>query len=578
MENERGLDNENIPPHGEEANMEKIQEETHVETFKEEFIQDLSSIIEGEIVEGKVVAVSTESVFVDVGYKSEGEIPLNDFTEKPKKGDVIHVMIVKKESRDGRLILSKKKADEVVQWDQIVQSFKQEVPVKGTVIEKTKGGFTVDLYGYKAFLPLSQISTRRTEEPEKYVGNTLLCKIERLNGKNNIVLSHKKYLEEERERNILDFFNSKKDGDVIEGIVKDILGYGAFIDLGSIDGLLHVNDMSWGRVSDPKKYLKKGEKLELKILSIDRESRKISLGLKQLVPDPWGSFEERYQSGGKYTGRVTKLTNFGAFIELEEGIEGLLHVSELSWTRRINHPKEILKTGDIVEIMILDYNLNKRTVSLGLKQVLPNPWDSIDTKYPVGSQIEVKVSKVIKSGVFVELEEGIEGYLRVNDISWTKQIKNPANNFKKGDTLEAVVLEIDRENHKIQLGMKQLTENPWTNLKLKYPKGSIITGKISSVTEFGVFVKLDNEIEGLIHVSQLSSDKIANPGPQFKVGQNIRAIIIEIDEQKKKVSLSVKELLNKLEEKEIQKYIEDDTEKTASVTLGDLIDLTKIGK
>jgi len=578
MENERGLDNEKIPSSGEEIVKEIVNDETPAETFKEEFIQDLSSIVEGEIVEGTVVAVSDDSVFVDIGYKSEGEIPLNDFTKKPKKGDEIKVMIVKKESRDGRLILSKRKADEVVKWDQIVASYKEEHPVKAKIVEKIKGGYTVNLDGYKAFLPLSQAPLKRTEDPQKYVGKFLECKIDKINGKNNIVLSHRKYIEEEREKNIIEFFDTKLEGDTVEGVVKDIVGYGAFIDLGCIDGLLHVNDISWGRVTDPKKQLKKGEKLQLKILSLDRENRKISLGLKQMYPDPWDSFEERYVKGGKYTGRVTKLTNFGAFIELEKGIEGLLHVSELSWTRRINHPKEILKLGDIAEIMVLDYNLSKRTASLGLKQVLPNPWDDVESQYPIGTRVDAKVSRMTKSGIIVEMEEGIEGFLNVADISWTKQVKNPSSSYKKGDTIEAIVLEIDRENQRVQLGMKQLTENPWTSLKLKYPKGSIINGTISSITDFGVFVKLDEEIEGLIHISQLAAGKIEDPGKQFKVGEQIKAVVISIDEDKKKVSLSVKELLTRLEEKEIQKYIEDDTKKTGSVALGELIDLSKIGK
>lgn len=572
MENERGLDKEQIPPVV-EKDMEKP-----VEAFKEEFIQDLSSIVEGEIVEGSVIAVSDESVFVDVGYKSEGEIPVNDFSEIPKKDDVIKVMIIKKESRDGCLILSKKKADEIIKWDQIVSSYKEGLPVPCTVVEKIKGGYSVDVDGYKGFLPLSQVSIRRSEDPQKYVGKTLMCRIETLNGKNNIVLSNRKYVEEQKERDVTEFFETKKEGDTVEGVVKDIVAYGAFIDIGCMDGLLHANDISWGRVQDPKKFLKKDEKLTLQILSLDSENRKISLGLKQLVPDPWGSFEKKYEMGGKYRGRVTKLTNFGAFIELEEGIEGLLHVSELSWTRRINHPKEILKAGDIVEVMILDFNLEKRTVSLGLKQVLPNPWDEVESSYPIGSKVSATVSGVSKTGIYVEMEEGIEGFLPAADISWTKQIKNLSGSFKKGDSLEAVVLDVDRENQKIRLGMKQLTDNPWKSLKSRYPKGSIITGTISSVTDFGVFVKLEEEIEGLIHISQLSVEKVGEPKKQFSVGEQIKAVVIDIDETKRKVSLSVKELLSRLEEKEIQKYIEDDTEKTASVALGDLIDLSKIGK
>ena len=548
------------------------------ETFKEEFIKDLSSFIEGEIVEGLVVAVTTDSVLVDIGYKSEGDILLSEFTEKPQKGDKIKVMIVKKESKDGRLILSKQKADEIVKWDNIKNSYKGELPVEGTIVETIKSGFTVNIESFKAFLPLSQLSMRKIDNPQSFIGKALLFKIDKMDGKSNIVLSHKKYLEELKEKKIEEFFSTRKEGDVVEGVVKDIVSYGAFIDLGSIDGLMHVNDISWGRVFDLKKYLKKGENLNLKILSLDAFNRKVSLGLKQLAPDPWESFESKYEKGKKYKGTVTKITTFGGFIELEEGVEGLLHISELSWTKRINHPKEILKVGDMVEIMILDYDLMKKTVSLGLKQVLPNPWDTIDSRYTVGSRIIANITKITKSGIFIELEEGIEGFLHIDDISWAKQIKNLSDNFKKGESIEVVVLLIDKENKRIQIGRKQLSENPWASLKSKYPKGSVINGTITSITEFGVFVKVDEDIEGLIHISQLSNEKIEDPNTHFKVGDEIKAAVIDIDKDKKKVSLSVKELLNRLEEKEIQKYVEDDVKKTASVTLGDIIDLTKIGK
>ena len=574
MDNQRGSENEKIPP----LRVEVVQNETQDEAFKEEFIKDLTTIVEGEIIEGSVIAVTADSVFIDIGYKSEGEIPLSDFTKKPKKGDSVRVMVLNKENREGRLVLSKKKADEIFKWDNLVKSYKEGFPVEGKIIETIKGGFTVDVDGYKAFLPFSQIFIKKTDNPSGFIDKIFSFKIDRLNGKSNIILSHRKFLEEQREKSIEEFFNLKKEGDIVEGIVKDIVNYGAFIDLGSIDGLLHINDMSWGRVSDPKKYIKKGEELKIKILSIDLDNRKVSLGLKQMVPNPWESFEEKYKKSEKYKGKVTKITSFGGFIELEEGIEGLLHVSELSWTKRINHPKEILKQGDIVEVMVLDYNLNKRTVSLGLKQVLPNPWDTVDVRYPIGSRISVNVARIMKSGLFVELEEGIEGFLHIDDISWTKHIKNLSSSFKKGDSIETVVLEIDKENQKIKLGLKQLIDNPWTTLKSKYPKGSIITGNITSITDFGVFIKIDKEIEGLIHLSQLSNEKIENPNEQFKVGDEIKAMVIDIDEEKKRVSLSVKELINKLEEKEIQKYIEDDPEKTASVTLGEIIDLTNIGK
>ena len=574
MDNQNDLENGKLP----NLNVEDEENEAQEEAFKEEFIKDLSSFVEGQLVGGTVVAVTTDSVFIDIGYKSEGEISIYEFNEKPEVGDSLNVMIVKKESRDGRLILSKQKADEIIHWDAIKNSYKEGNPVEGIISETIKGGFSVDVGNVKAFLPTSQLSIRRVDKPQNYFGKVLLFKVDKMNGKNNVVLSHKKYLEEINEQKIEEFFKTKKEGDIVEGVIKDIVNYGAFVNLGSIDGLLHVNDMSWGKVSDPNRYIKKGEKLNLKILTMDSSNRKVSLGIKQLIPDPWESFENRYEKGKKYKGTVIKLTNFGAFIELEDGVEGLLHVSELSWTKRINHPKEVVKTGDIVEVMILDFDLKKKTISLGLKQVLPNPWDNIESRLSIGSRIKAAVTKITRFGAYIELEEGIEGFLHVNEISWTKQIKNCSDAFKKDDLIDVVILSIDKEAKRIQIGLKQLTDNPWLNLKMKYPKGSVVTGFVTSITDFGVFVKVDEDIEGLIHISQLANEKIGDPKEHFKVGDKVKATVINIDEDKKKVALSIKEFINHLEENEMKKYLEDDSKKTGSVTLGDLIDLKKIGK
>lgn len=546
------------------------------EIFKEDFIKDLSFFSEGGIIEGTVVAVAQDSVFVDIGYKSEGEIPKKEFKGEPSRGEKIKVMILRMENKEGRLILSKQRADEVMLWSRIVKSYRESLPIEGRIVEKINGGFTVDIAGFKAFLPLSQLS-RRIENLKDPLGKELFFRIDKVDGKNNIVLSRKKYLEELREKKICEFFETKKVGDIVDGFVKDIVNYGAFIDLGSIDGLLHESDISWGKVVDPRRYLDKNERISCKILSMDPINRKVSLGIKQLVPDPWESFKQNYQKGGKLRGAVTKLTNFGAFIELEPGIEGLLHVSELSWTKKIKHPKEILRVGQPVEVMLLDYDLEKRLVSLGLKQILPNPWDGIDALYPVGSRIKPKVTRVTKKGVFMELEEGIEGLISAEDISWTKTSKNLSEILKKDRSIEVIILSIDKDRKLIKLGMKQLTENPWENLKIKHPKGSIVTGTVTSITDFGVFVRVDEEIEGLIHVSQLSNQKIEGPHTLYKMGDEVKAIVLNIDQDKKKVTLSIKEYLNQLEEKEIDKYLESNS-KPASVTLGDLIDLSNIGK
>jgi small subunit ribosomal protein S1 len=578
MENHDELDLQNSSE-TKSSSSEDVANTGPEETFKEAFIDDLSSFEEGKIVEGIVVASTADSVFVDIGYKSEGEIPKVEFKEEPEQGKKISVMILRMENREGRLVLSKQRADEIVKWNEIQKSHKEGIPIEGKIVDETKGGFKVIVEdNFQAFLPLSQASLKRVEDPKSCIGQELLFKINRIEGKNNIVLSHRKYLEELREKKIEDFFGTKTTGDTVKGVVKDIVNYGAFVDLGGIDGLLHTNDIAWGRVDNPRKYIEEGESINCKILSLDEINRKVSLGLKQLRSDPWESFESRYKKGQRYKGVVNKLINFGAFVELEEGIEGLLHVSELSWTKRINHPNEVLKVGQRVEIMILDYDLKKKTVSLGLKQVLPNPWDDIGTRYPVGSKVKTKITRVIKFGLVLELEEGIEGFLHSDDISWTKQLRNISDIYKKGQKIDTVVLSIDSSEKKIKLGLKQLQENPWSSLKEKHPKGSIVTGKVTSIVDFGVFVQVDEDIEGLIHISQLSNERVEDPNTVCNVGDEIKAAVIDIDENKKKVTLSVREYLNHLEEKEITKYLDNDGTKTASVTLGDLIDKSKIGK
>lgn len=566
-------DQEIFTEEGEITNENEVEE-----TFNEDLIEDLSDFDEGEITDGTIVAVTEDSVFVDIGYKSEGEILKSEFKESPALGETIKVMILRMENKYGKLVLSKQKADELMKWESINKLYREGLPIEGKITDSVKGGFSVDIENIRAFLPLSQVSMKRIENPDEYLDKVLFFKIESIKGKKNIVLSHRKYLEELKEKQMEEFFSTKKEQDIVEGVVKSIVNYGAFIDVGGIDGLLHASDISWSKVTDPKKYLKIGDTVCCRILSIDPVNKKISLGMKQLIPDPWKSFEEKYERGKKYRGTVTKLITFGAFIELEEGIEGLLHISELSWTKKINHPKELLKAGDNVEIMILDYDISKRTISLGLKQIFPNPWDDIEIRYPVESRISAEVKRITKFGVFMELEEGIMGFLHVNDLSWTKTPKNTSELFHKGENHEMVIISIDKENRKIQLGMKQLKENPWESLQKRYPKGSIITGPITSITEFGVFVRVDKDIEGLIHISQLSNERVEHPNNLYKAGDEVKAVVMDIDKERKKVTLSIREYLNHLEEKEITKYIAHEDAQTASVMLGDLIDLNKIGK
>ena len=487
-------------------------------------------------------------------------------------------MIINTENREGKLVLSKQKADELVSWEILKKSYRDKLPVEGKIVEKTKGGLNVDVLGFSAFCPLSQLDIKKTQNVDGYIGKVFLFKIDKIDGKNNIVVSHRKYLEEEKKKNIENFFNTKKPGDIVEGKVKEIVNYGAFIDLGDLDGLLHSSDISWRKVNSTRKYLNKGETIKCMILSMDKESKKVSLGIKQLMPDPWENFTEKYEKGKKYKGTVTKLTNFGAFVELEEGIEGLLHISELSWTRRIKHPKEILSVGDIVDVMLLGYDLSKRNISLGLKQVLPNPWDEIDVQYPVNSKIKGRITRITKFGVFVEIEEGIEGLLHIDDISWTKPSKSVLDSFKLGQNIEVLVLDVDKENKKIRLGLKQLSENPWQTLKTRHPVGSVVTGTVTSIKDFGVFISVDKDIEGLIHISQLSNEHVDNPEDIYKIGDKIKAVVVNIDENKKKLTLSVREYLNHLEHKEIEKYLEDDERDTGTFSLGSIIKLNNIGE
>lgn len=567
----------------ENSEKETLEDDEKV-LFNEDVITDLSQYEEGKIVRGTVIAVTGDSVFVDIGYKSEGEIPKAEFSDDPVQGAQIEVMIMRMESREGRVILSKQKADEIISWEKVVKAFNENMPVKGRVTDTTRGGFRVIVEdSFQGFLPNSQASLKKLEDSKSLIGKELLFKIDKLEGKNNIVVSHKRYLEEMKEKKIEEFFDTKRVGDTVEGIVKDIVNYGAFIDLGGVDGLLHVNDMSWGKVVDPKKYLQKmfinkNEEIRCVILSLNKEDRKVSLGLKQLSPNPWDTFEQRYQRGQRYRGTVTKLASFGAFVELEEGVEGLVHISELSWTKRIKHPKEVLKVGQIAEVMLLDYDLNKKTVSLGLKQVLPNPWDELELRYPAGSKVKTRVKRATNYGVFLELEKGIEGLLHIDDISWTKQVKKPSELYKKGDIVDAIVLSIDKESKRINLGLKQLKDNPWKSLKEKHPKGSVVSGTVTSIVDFGVFVKIDEDIEGLIHISQLANERVEDPHKVCKVGDEIKAVVLNIDEKKRKITLSVKEYLNHLEEQEITKYLDSGEDKTATVKIGDIINMRGIGE
>ena len=555
------------------AEKEMINEETVNQTnLQEEYLKSLDELEEGQIVDGTVIQVTADTVFIDIGYKSEGKIAIDEFDETPKLGDVIKVVLVKKETRDG-VVVSKKKYDEKKIWKDIKDAFQEGTPVKGKITKSVKGGFEVTLGpDLKGFLPISKADVVKIEDPVPYIGMSSMFFIERVYSekKVNIVLNRRKYMTEELAKKKEEFYNTVSVGDTVEGTVKSIATFGAFIDLGGFDGLLHINDMSWGHVTKPKEYVKKGQKIKVKVINLDKENNKINLSLKHFTANPWDTFEERYHVNDIVTGKVTKLTDFGAFIELEEGIEGMAHVSEFSWIKKVNNPKDMFKVGDEVKCMILGYNLGEGKISLGIKQVQDNPWDTIEEKYPVGTELERPIVKITNTGAFIQLEEGIDGFLHGDDISWTKKVKNLNTMFKVGDVVKVKIVNCDKVQHRIRLGIKQLTENPWAVLAKTCQRGSIIEGEISSKTEFGLFVKVQDGIEGLINKSNLQEEFVENMDKElekFNVGDKVKAMVIEINPKKQKLALSIKEYKKSLQREEISKYMSENEEPKA--TLGD---------
>ena len=545
--------------------------------LQEQYLKSFEGLEEGDLVEGKVVQIAGDTVFIDVGYKSEGKLNVSEFGDiPPKPGDVVKVILIRKETHSGDIIISKKKADEKLFWKSIANAFKEHQPVEGTITKEIKGGFEVDLgHGLSGFLPLSKADVQRVEKSEQLVGMRCRFYLERLysDKKINIILNRRKLMEEEIERKRESFFQNTQIGDSVRGVVKSFTSFGAFIDLGGFDGLLHINDMSWGHVTRPKDFVRKGQEIELKVIRLDPEEKRINLSLKHFTPDPWNSFEEKYHVGDIVKGKVTKLTDYGAFIELEEGIEGLAHISEFSWLKKVRRPEDVLKASDIVDCMILGYDIPAGKVSLGLKQVQPNPWDTIDQSYPVGTRLKRKVVKVTNAGAFIELEEGIDGFLHIDDYSWTQKIKNPSSVLHEGDEIEVIVLESNPEERNIRLGVKQLTEDPWRSFAKTYKPGSIVEGTVSSVTDFGVFVKVPGNIEGLIKKQDLVSDRNESYDEALKKyhpEMQIKAVVIDLNPDRQKLGLSIRDLVQKQEREEISRFIQED-EGEAGYTLGDLL-------
>ena len=543
-------------------------------SFMELYEESMKSPQEGDLVSGEIVQIDKDFVLVDIGYKSEGQIQISEFLDAEgnldaKVGDQVDVLLERREDEDGVIILSKEKAAKIKVWDQIRDIYKSEGTIQGRIVSRIKGGMSVDI-GLQAFLPGSQIDLKPVRDFDSLINTTHDFKILKYNRRRgNIVLSRRAILEEERAAQKKETLKILEEGAVLDGVVKNITDYGLFVDLGGIDGLLHITDMSWGRVGHPSEMYKIGDSIQVKVLNFDPETEKVSLGLKQLKPDPWTEADQRYPVGTKIHGRVVSLADYGAFVEVEQGIEGLIHISEMSWTRKIRHPSQVVKVGDQVEAMVLNIDTESKRISLGLKQTEPNPWEVIGEKYPVGTTIEGKIKNITDFGVFIGIDEGIDGLVHISDISWTKRIKHPSELYKKGQEVQAVVLNIDKENERFSLGIKQLAIDPWDEVPEKYRPGTKITGRITNITDFGVFLELEEGIEGLIHVSELAKDKSGNPLSRFKVDDVIQAKVINVNRTEKKIGLSVRKL-DETDEKEIySNYMNSRREATSN--LGELL-------
>ena len=514
---------------------------------------------EGTITEGRVVALTKDKVVVDIGYKSEGMIPSDQFSaeelQNVKVGDRLQVYIEECEDADGNLVLSKEKADKMKIWEELEKLYKDEKSIEGKIVSRIKGGMMVDI-GVKAFLPGSQIDLHPVRDLDGLVGKTFPLKIIKINHRRgNVVVSRRVLLEETRDKKRQTTLATLKEGQLIQGTVKNITDYGSFIDLGGIDGLLHITDMSWGRVGHPSEMFTVGDKVEVTVLKYDRETGRISLGLKQKTADPWTNVAGKYPVGTRVRGRVVSLTDYGAFIELEPGVEGLVHVSEMSWTHEVRHPSRVVAVGDQVEAAVLNVDPASRKISLGMKQTAPNPWDMIENKYPVGTRIEGKVKSLTDFGAFIGLEEGIDGLIHISDMSWTKHIKHPSELFKKAQKVEAIVLRIDKEKERLSLGFKQLARDPWDDaIPARYHVGDSVTGKVSKVADFGIFVELDGGVEGLIHISETGVEPQTKLEEKFKLQDTVVAKIIKVDREERKIALSLRDHQLDSERRQVDEY------------------------
>ncbi len=563
--------------------MEKYTDPADQEMLDDEFGGDFEKMYEesikevkvGGVVKGHIVQINPDDVVVDIGYKSEGQIPLNQFMDAEgnctvEVGDEVDVFLERYEDDNGNIQLSRIKAERLKVWEKIKKIYDEEGSIPGRITGKVKGGLSVDI-GVPAFLPGSQIDLKPVRNLDKLIGETFDFKILKHNQKrNNVVISRRALLEKEREAMRAVLLTKLHEGAVLEGTVKNITDYGAFIDLGGLDGLLHITDISWGRVNHPTERLAVGDRVTVKVIKYDEEKQRVSLGMKQLKEDPWASAAEKYPVNTRVTGKVISIKDYGAFVEIEEGIESLVHVSEMSWTKKIKHPSQVVSVGDMIEAIVLSVDPEKRRISLGMKQVEPNPWDTLMDKYPKGTKIEGEIKNITDFGIFVGIENDIDGLVHISDISWSKRLKHPGDEFSKGQTIQAVVLNLDKENQRFSLGIKQLEEDPWEKISRKVIAGDNVTGTVTNLTDFGAFVELEDGVEGLVHVSEITSEKGKKPEEVLQVGQEVTAKVLSINHDDRKIALSIKSYLDEKEKLETGEYINESFSK-GKVSLGEFL-------
>ncbi len=560
-------------PESTSASSESISDMPDMESMSELYEESLRRVQEGEVVKGRIVSITKDYVMVDIGYKSEGQIPIHEFTTPEGEitaqvGEEVEALMESREDEEGALMLSKNKASKIKVWEEVSAAYHNEGDVEGTIVAKVKGGLSVDLGGIIAFLPGSQVDLAPMRHTDHLIGQRYTFKVLKFNRKRrNVVLSRRVLMEKVKNEAKTNLLGSLEEGKIVEGVVKNITDYGIFVDLGGLDGLLHITDLSYGRVRHPADLFKVGDTITVKVLSFDADKERISLGLKQLTPDPWTVVDEKFPLGSRVTGKVVSLTDYGAFVELEPGVEGLIHISEMSWTRKVRHPSQVLSVGDVVEANVLEVEPQRKRISLSLKQVEPNPWEVIGEKYPVGSVIEGKIKNITDFGIFIGIDEGIDGLVHISDISWTKRFKHPSELFKKGQVIQAKVLYIDKDNERFSLSIKDLTPNPWQTIDQRFPMGSIVSGPITNITDFGLFVEVEEGIEGLIHISEQSRDK--QKMAALKVGDTIRAKVIHSSAEERRIGLSIRKMEADEEQSQYRDYLHSRTEATTNI--GDLI-------